>query len=50
MECDATREIVLGPAAAVAFMTALEAPAAVNHILATALSRPRRFRWIAAPA
>lgn len=38
--------IGLGPEAAAAFAEALDAPAAVNERLATALARPRRFRWL----
>ena len=38
--------IELGSEAAAAFTEALEAPATVNQRLATALARPRKFRWI----
>lgn len=38
--------IELGPEAAAALSDALEAPATVNQRLATALGRPRRFRWL----
>ncbi|MBI2703917.1 MAG: hypothetical protein HYX32_01305 [Actinobacteria bacterium] len=34
------------PSAAAAFPEALAAPAAVNQRLATALQRPRKFRWL----
>ncbi|MGI8621991.1 MAG: DUF1778 domain-containing protein [Solirubrobacteraceae bacterium] len=37
--------IALSPGAAEAFDEALCAPAAVNSRLATALDRPRAFRW-----
>lgn len=43
----AERQIVeLSPDAGVAFAEALEAPATVNQRLASALRRPRKFRWI----
>ena len=38
--------IVLSAEAAAAFGEALEAPAAVNRRLATAMDRPRKFRWL----
>lgn len=38
--------IELGPAASAAFTEALDAPAAVNERLATALARPQKFKWI----
>ncbi len=38
--------IELSPEAAVAFSEALDAPATVNQRLASALSRPREFRWL----
>lgn len=37
--------IELSPDAAAAFSEALEKPAMVNRRLASALERPRRFRW-----
>jgi uncharacterized protein (DUF1778 family) len=40
------RLIELGPDAAAAFSEALDAPASVNRRLATALQRPRSFRWL----
>lgn len=38
--------IALSPQAAQAFSEALAQPASVNRRLATALDRPRRFRWV----
>jgi Protein of unknown function (DUF1778) len=38
--------IELGSQTAAAFTEALDAPATVNQRLATALARPRKFRWI----
>lgn len=40
------RLIELGPSAAAAFSEALDAPATVNERLASALQRPRKFRWL----
>ncbi len=43
----ADRQLIeLGPDAAAAFSDALQAPAGVNQRLATALDRPRAFRWL----
>lgn len=38
--------ITLRPAAAAAFTRALAEPATVNARLASAVSRPRKFRWL----
>ena len=38
--------IELSPSVAAAFTEALEMPAAVNGRLASALERPRKFRWL----
>jgi uncharacterized protein (DUF1778 family) len=38
--------ISLSPAAAAAFTRALQEPATVNARLASALRRPRKFRWV----
>jgi uncharacterized protein (DUF1778 family) len=38
--------IELSPEAAATFSEALNAPATVNQRLASALSRPRKFRWL----
>ena len=38
--------IELSPSVAAAFTEALEKPAMVNHRLASALERPRKFRWL----
>lgn len=38
--------IELGAEAAEAFATALDEPATANERLASALQRPRRFRWL----
>jgi uncharacterized protein (DUF1778 family) len=43
----AERSVIrLAPTAAAAFGEALERPAAVNERLASALGRPRGFRWV----
>jgi uncharacterized protein (DUF1778 family) len=38
--------IELSPGAAAAFSEALDEPATVNRRLASALARPRKFRWL----
>ena len=38
--------IELSPDAAAAFSTALDEPAKVNQRLASAMKRPRKFRWL----
>ena len=40
------QRIELSPDAAAAFSDALERPATVNHRLADALSRRKKFRWL----